>query len=371
MVEGEELVQDWVSNASLALGFDSQTTSWLLAGAIFIAVVFTLVIARYFLLSRLQGVVDKTTNVVDDLLLDLVRRTSWPFFIVLGIFFAAVALKLSPRATIAVRNLFSIALFVQGGVWANYVLSFAVDSYLRRRRGDDSSKLAVLALFNFFARIAVWTLVVLLALDNLGVEVATLIAGLGVGGIAIGLALQSVLKDTFASLSIILDKPFEVGDFIIVDDLQGTVEHIGIKTTRILSLNGEEVVLGNNDLLTSRVRNYKKVQERRVLQSFTVDYDTLTAKLSRIPEIVQEVLASVEEARFDRAYLKSFGEYAIEFEIGYYVTRPDFEHMIDRRHQVNLELHHRFQEEGIRFGVPARRLLVEGEGRSQPKLSSL
>ncbi len=364
MVEREELVRDWLSRLGAGLGFDSDTTSWLMAGSIFVVVVVGMVVVRHILLSRLQGVVDRTKNVVDDLVFDLVRRTSWPFFVVLGIFLAAVALKLSPRGTMVVRSLFSIALFVQGGIWANYVLSFTVDAYLRRRQGEDTSKLAVLALFNFFARIAVWTLVLLLALDNLGVEVATLIAGLGVGGIAIGLALQSVLRDTFASLSIILDKPFEVGDFIIVDDLQGTVEHIGIKTTRVLSLNGEEYVLGNNDLLTSRIRNFKRVQERRVLQAFAVAYDTPTEKLERVQSIVQEVLGSIEEARFDRTYLKAFGENALEFEMVYYVARPDFDLMVERRHQVNLALHQRFGEEEIRFGVPPRRVLLEGDGEA-------
>ncbi len=365
MVEHEELVQDWATKLGASLGFDVATTSWLLAAALFLVIVLGMAAVRHVLLSRLQGVVDRSKNLVDDLVLDLVRRTGWPFFVIVGIFVGSVALRLSPPVDAVIRRLFSIALFVQGGIWANYVLSFVVDAYLQRRRGEDASKVAVLALFNFFARIAVWTLVVLLVLDNLGVEVVTLIAGLGVGGIAIGLALQSVLRDTFASLSIILDKPFEVGDFIIVDDLQGTVEHIGIKTTRILSLDGEEVVIGNNDLLSCRIRNFKKIAERRVLQQLRLAYDTSPDDLDAIRPIVKEVVDEVEETRYERAYFKSFGHEAVEFEFGYYVTRGDFEQMMERRQQVNLALHRRLTEEGYRFGLPSRRVYSDDDGAGE------
>ncbi len=369
MTEGTQLFSDWLTSLGAAVGL-GEGTGWVPAIGIFALVVVGLSVVRHVLLSRLQGVVDRTENVVDDLLLDLVRRTKWPFFVMLGLFLGALVLQLSPGLSTVVRRLFSIALFIQAGVWANYVLSFVVNAYLERRRGQDASKIAVLALFNFFARIAVWTLVLLLVLDNLGVKVATLIAGLGVGGIAIGLALQSVLKDTFASLSIILDKPFEIGDFVIIDDIQGTVQHIGIKTTRILSLNGEELVIGNNDLLSCRIRNYKKIEERRVVQTIRLPLDTPAEKLERVRPIFQEAVDAVEDVRFERAYLKAFGADAVEFDVGFFVTRPDFDVMMDRRQQVNLELHRRLGAEGMRFALPAHAVSFSGAAEGADELPS-
>ena len=179
-------------------------------------------------------------------------------------------LTLRPGVAVGLRRVFSAALFIQLGIWANHTLTFFLERYLKRRGEGEVPRVALLSLFGFFGQLTVWAVVAMLALQNLGIDVTALVAGLGVGGIAIGLALQNVLRDTFASLSIILDKPFEEGDFIIVGDLVGTVERIGVKTTRLRSLSGEQLVFGNDDLLSSRIRNYKRMYERRVLFSFGV-----------------------------------------------------------------------------------------------------
>ncbi len=184
-------------------------------------------------------------------------------------------------------------------------------------------------------------------------------AGLGVTGIAVALALQNILGDLFASLSIVLDKPFVVGDYIVVDTLQGTVERIGLKTTRVRSLSGEQIVFSNADLLKSRLRNFKRMQERRVAFTFGVTYQTPEALLTRIPGIVREVITPLPSTRFDRAHFQSFGEYALLFEVVYFVTTPDYALFMDIQQAINLGLLGRFRQEGIAFAYPTQTHLVK------------
>jgi small-conductance mechanosensitive channel len=217
--------------------------------------------------------------------------------------------------------------------------------------------------------VVIWSLVLLAALDNLGVDITALVAGLGVGGIAVGLALQDVLKDTFAALSIILDKPFELGDFVVVDDLAGNVEHIGIKTTRVRSLSGEQLVFGNGDLLSSRIRNFKRLVERRGLFTFGVLYSTPADTLERIPEMVREIVDGLETTRFDRAHFKAFGDSSMDFEVVYYVLDAEYLTFMDLQQAINLALVRRFADEGIEFAYPTRTLFLEpGQGALRTEL---
>jgi small-conductance mechanosensitive channel len=211
------------------------------------------------------------------------------------------------------------------------------------------------------ARLAVWSLVLLLALDNLGFNITALLAGMGIGGIAVALAAQNILGDLFASLSIVLDKPFVVGDFIVVGEQLGTVEYIGLKTTRIRSLGGEQIVFSNTDLLGSRIRNYKRMQERRVVFGFGVVYQTPHEKLQTIPGMVREIIGKLDRARFDRAHFKEYGDSSLNFEVVYYVLSADYNVYMDIQQAINLELFRRFQEDGIDFAYPTRTLYVVGE----------
>ncbi len=200
-----------------------------------------------------------------------------------------------------------------------------------------------------------------LVLDNLGVNITTLVAGLGVGGIAIALAVQNILSDVFCSVAILVDKPFQVGDFIIVGDMMGTVEKIGIKTTRVRSLSGEQLVFSNADLVNSRIRNYKRMQERRVVFSFGVIYQTPADKLEHIPAMVKEIIESVDQARFDRTHFKQFGDSSLDFECVYYVLSRDYNLYMDIQQKINLELFTRFEKEGIEFAYPTRTLYISKE----------
>ena len=223
-----------------------------------------------------------------------------------------------------------------------------------------------MAALGFLVRILLWSVLLLMALDNVGIEIGPVLTGLGVGGIAVALAVQNVLGDLFASLSIVLDKPFVIGDFIVIDDYKGNIEHIGLKTTRVRSLSGEQLVLGNADLLKSRIRNFKRMQERRILFTLGVVYQTPRETAARIPDMLKDVIESTDSTRFDRAHFKSFGPSSLDFEVVYYVLVPEYNTYMDIQQKMNLEIMRRFEAEGIEFAYPTQTLYLEGLARAEP-----
>ena len=340
---------------------------WGVALLVFVAVLVVLRALRHVLHSRLARLAARTDTELDDLAGQLLGRTSKTVLLVVAAAVAGRTLELAPRAEVALGRLLFVAVAVQAGLWATHLLHWLLDRYLRRRDGGEAVRSAVLGLFRFLGRVAIWSVVLLLALDNVGLDVTALIAGLGVGGLAVGLALQNVLQDTFASLSIVLDKPFVVGDFITVGELSGTVERIGIKTTRLRSLTGELLVFGNGDLLSSRIRNFQQMAERRVPLHFGVVYQTPADKLAAIPGMVAEIVAGIDRARLDRAHFKSFGDSSLDFEVVYYVESPEYIVHADIRQAINLALVRRFEAEGIEFAYPTRTVFLAGGGGDERK----
>jgi small-conductance mechanosensitive channel len=212
-------------------------------------------------------------------------------------------------------------------------------------------------------------LVLLSMLDNLGINVTALVASLGIGGIAIALAAQNILGDLFASLTIAIDKPFVIGDFIILGQETGTVEHVGLKTTRLRSLSGEQIILSNNDLLQSRIHNYKRMEERRALFAIGVTYDTPAEKLELIPELIKQAVAAQTDARFDRAHFKSFGAFSLDFETVYYVRKPDYGVFMDVQQAINLQLVRSFADHSIAFAFPTQTLHLNHSAAPAPALA--
>jgi small-conductance mechanosensitive channel len=197
-------------------------------------------------------------------------------------------------------------------------------------------------------------MVLLLALDNLGVEIKPLLAGLGIGGIAVALAVQTVLSDLLASMSIALDKPFAIGDSLKVDDFQGTVEHIGVKSTRLRSLSGEQIIMGNTDILKSRVRNFGRMRERRTAFTLGVSYDTDARALAAIPAVIQQIITAIPDTRFDRCHFLTYGDTALQFEVVFFTTSPDFTTYADAQQKINLGIVERLREMKVSFAAPAR-----------------
>ena len=207
-------------------------------------------------------------------------------------------------------------------------------------------------------RVVIWGLAIVFFLDNLGFKISTVIAGLGIGGIAVGLAAQAILKDLFSYFSIIFDRPFEVGDFIIIDDYLGTVEYIGAKTTRIRSLSGEQLVFSNTDLTDSRVRNYKRMEKRRVLFRIGVTYDTPLEKLKEIPRVIEDIIKNVPDTIFDRAHFFSYADFSLVFEIVYYVIGSDYNKYMDIQQEINFKIKEEFNKRSIEFAFPTQTIYL-------------
>ena len=329
-----------------------------LATLIVLNIVFSLI--KRWLVKRFEAGRMFIKANISELLGEIFNRTKRILLFLLALYLSSHWLELPPTATVLIQSVAFVAVVFQIGLWGNYLIYFGLAQYVGRKVQDPSTSSGVMVM-SLFGRFVLWSFVLLVILENLGVNVTTLIASLGVGGIAIGLATQNILSDLFASLSILLDKPFEVGHFIIVGDQLGTVEKIGLKTTRVRSLSGELLVFGNNDLLSSRIRNYTHFWERRVVFSFGVLYDTPSEKLKKIPTIVRETIESIEQTRFDRAHFKAFGDFSLNFEVVYYVLSPDYVIYMDIQEKINLAIFEAFENEGIGFAFPTRTIHIASQ----------
>ncbi len=330
----------------------------LLAGMLTLAL---LVGARRLVIGRLRALAERTTTQLDDLLLEIIQRTGSLYFFILSFYVASRSLVMGSYGVYAQR-LLVIATFIQIAFWATALLN----GVLRRwsHRADRPANATAVIAFRFIGRVIIWSLCLLLMLDNLGVKVVSLMAGLGVGGIAVALAVQNILGDLFSSISIVLDKPFEIGDTISVGDCTGAVEHIGLKTTRLRSVTGEQLILSNSDLLGSRIRNFKRMNERRVLLTFGVSYQTPAELLPVIPGLLREAVQSQANIRFDRAHLSKLAPYSIDFEMVYWVTVPDYMAHMDAQQALLLQVASSFAGRGIEFAYPTQTVLVQGNAKA-------
>jgi small-conductance mechanosensitive channel len=344
---------------------DNTLQTWAIAVGTALLVWMAIKVVKTFLQRRMAKLVARTRSEMDDLILEVIRETKFFFPLIVAIYVGAQALELPELAENIIAGATVILVLLQAGIWGSTMITFWVKRYMKRRMQEDAAAATSVAALSFVGKLALWAVLLLLALDNLGYDVTALVAGLGIGGIAVALALQNVLGDLFASLSIVLDKPFVIGDFIIVGDYLGTVEHIGLKTTRVRSLGGEQLVFSNGDLLESRIRNYKRMAERRVLFGFGVVYQTPPDALAAIPGQVREIIESIDKTRFDRAHFKGYGDSSLDFEVVYYVLSPDYNMYMDIQQEINLEVYRRFAEQGIDFAYPTRTLYVIGEDEEE------
>jgi small-conductance mechanosensitive channel len=333
---------------------------WAVAGLLVVAAVCVLAVLRYVMARAVSVLAKRTATELDDYLAQVIARTRLWLLFPLALYAGASALELPPKLEQLIELLVVVALVLQAVLWVNSFIGFWLERQVAKRRGVDGEGVTALTLLGFAARVAVWALMLLLIIDQLGFDITALVAGLGIGGVAVALAAQNILGDLFASLSIVLDKPFVVGDFVVVGELRGTVENIGIKTTRVRSLDGELIVFANSDLLKSRIRNFKRMYERRVLFLVQVTYQTPPEKLEGIPAILRAAVERRKQTRFDRAHFKEFADSALTFEVVYFVLSPDYNLYMDIQQAINLEILRRFGEEGIDFAYPTRTLFLQG-----------
>jgi len=322
---------------------------WLVAVGGSAGLFIALIMVRRMAVGRLSRLAVATKRDLDNLVLAALQRTHAAFLLVIAAAIGARYLQLPDSIASGINVAFVLAIVLQIGIWANNAFSFWLSKTIEARMQQDASTVTTITALGFVGKVALWSVVALLVLDNLGINITAIVAGLGIGGIALALATQRVLGDVLASLSIVLDKPFALGDFIVVQGDMGTVEHIGLKTTRIRSLSGEQIVVSNSDLLESRIQNFKRMEERRVVFGIGVTHDTTYDQLSRINAMVKSIVESQPSVRFDRAHFKQYSLSALEFEVVYYVLSADFNTHMDIQHAINLELYRQFEETGIRF----------------------
>ncbi|HNY50333.1 MAG TPA: mechanosensitive ion channel family protein [Smithella sp.] len=335
--------------------------SWLAASVIFILVFAALKITQSIAIRKLSKMAAATENQIDDLFVCMLRNTKSFILLIISAYIASGMIDIIPAIAGPLQKVIILLLILQAGLWAGAGISFAFDQTIHQRKDQDASSITTIKFLKFISRFILWIIVLLLLLDNLGVNITGLVAGLGIGGIAVALAVQNILGDLLASLSIILDKPFVIGDFIEVDSLSGTVEYIGLKTTRIRSLSGEQLIFANNDLLKSRIRNYRRMSERRIVFGFGIDYQTPPEKLQEVSTIIREIVEKTENVRFDRVHFKEYGDSSLKYEVVYFVTDRDYKIYMNVQEKINLEIFKTFLARGIKFAYPVRNVFIRHE----------
>jgi small-conductance mechanosensitive channel len=336
--------------------FGNSTRAWLIAAVVAVGIYAVLAIGRRILVSRLGALAERTETDIDDAIVDLIKNTR-------GFFIAAVALGAALRGLDVhaklvgpLTALLQLLVLLQVGVWISGLIGFLVQRAMTKRRETaDRIGIAAVRAIGVTIKVVAWIILSLVALQFVFEKnVTTLVTTLGVGGIALALAVQNILGDLLAAVAIVFDRPFDVGDTIAVDSLVGTVEQIGLKTTRLRSVTGEQLIIGNGELLKSKLRNYKRMYERRALLNIDITYDTPPKVIEQIPPMLKSIIEGQKSVRFERSHFAGFQESALRIETVYFVLDPDYKLFMDVQQAVNLEILRRFAAQGIKFAFPTR-----------------
>jgi small-conductance mechanosensitive channel len=352
--------------------YGNPVRAWIAALVMFTVAYFALGLVKRIVVRQLRRFSSGTETYVDNAIAVALSRTRTWFLVIVSVWAAAFFVTVPEALGALIGRVVILVVLLQIAIWVNSAIIAWREEYGDRMLEEDAAAVTTMRALTFLARMILWSVVLLVVLDNLGFEITAMIAGLGVGGIAVALAVQNILGDLFASLSIVLDKPFVVGDFIIVGELLGTVEHVGLKTTRVRSLSGEQLVFSNSDLLNSRIRNFKRMQTRRIVFEFGVVYQTPLERLREIPGVVQEIIEAQEDTRFDRAHFKAYGDFALDFEVVYHVLSADFNVYMDIQQAINFAMYERFDEMGVSFAYPTQTLFLKRGAKpsSESRLAS-
>lgn len=330
---------------------------YLLALGIFVGGMLVVYGFKRYILGHLKKWADATATSLDDLLVKAIEKSLVPA-VYLGILYVSLhTLVLSPGFKHGLR----IAVIVLATVLVVRAViaaaNFALQTYLKKPADPEQGEKQVKGIRGLIGFV-IWAIALVFLLDNLGVKISAVVAGLGIGGVAVALAAQAVLGDLFSYFVIFFDKPFEIGDFIVVGDKMGVVEHVGIKTTRIRAIGGEQLVFANTDLTSSRLHNFKKMERRRVVFKLGVVYQTPVEKLRAIPQIVKKAIGDQADATFDRGHFASYGDFSLNFEFVYYVDGADYAHYMDIQQAINLVIFEEFGAQEIEFAYPSQTLFV-------------
>ncbi|MBC7567220.1 MAG: mechanosensitive ion channel family protein [Pedobacter sp.] len=345
---------------------DNTIYRWLIALAMITLLYLTIKLFKTFILKRVKKWAQNTSTSWDNFVVALVETSVIPLLYISSFYFGLMTLKLDDKITNILHTAYLGAftfflLKIVSSAFKKFIYSF-----IRREESNEDKQKQAAGLI-IIANIVIWILGIIFLIDNLGYNVTTLIAGLGVGGIAIALAAQAVLGDLFSYFVIFFDRPFEIGDFVVVGDDNGVIEYIGIKTTRIRTLSGEQLVCSNTDLTNSRLHNFKRMEKRRIVFSLGVTYQSTHQQLAEIPALVKDIIVSKAKLQFDRGHFSGYGDFSLNFEFVYYVLDSDYTIYMDNQQAVYLEIFAQFEKRGIEFAYPTQTLFV---GHETPKLAN-
>lgn len=338
--------------------FQNTVLQYLISVGIFFVGLVVLKFIKIIVIQYLKKLSQKTETTFDNFLIENIEKTVVPMLYFGAFYIALHNLKFTEAIDKGINALGAIIITLLGIRFAISVLSQLLENYWLKTYQHEAKEKSLKGLL-VIGKFLIWGVGIIFLLDNLGFKISTVIAGLGVGGIAVALAAQTVLGDLFSYVSILFDRPFEVGDFITVDDQLGTVEHIGIKTTRLTSLSGEQLIFSNTDLTGSRIRNYKRMLRRRVVFKIGVIYQTKLEHLQEIPQMIKGIIESVNDTAFDRSHFQAYGDFSLDFETVYYVVGNDYNKYMDIHQKVNLKIFEEFSKRGIEFAYPTQTLFVE------------
>ncbi|OJV63832.1 MAG: hypothetical protein BGO41_00515 [Clostridiales bacterium 38-18] len=329
---------------------------WFLGTFVFATLV--ILFLKSVLLKRIFGWVLKRSTVEDTVFIPAVRKYLPRFLYIAALYVSSRILTITDKVN-HVLGLFLLAFAVYySAKLLSAFIEYLFNRYREKKTVDSSQNMAIVWLIKM-SKFVVWTIALLLLISNIVPDVSALIAGLGVGGIAIAFASQAIIEDIFSYFTIFFDRPYELGDFVIVGDFLGTVEHIGIRTTRLRSLGGEQLVFSNKDLTSARLKNFKTMQERRVVFSLGVTYDTPLETLKQLPDVIKATIEAREQTRFDRAHFQSYGDSSLRFEVVYYVLTGDYNIFMDIQQAINFDIREKFDALGVAFAFPSRTLYIE------------
>ncbi len=334
---------------------------YFLAAAVFIGLFLLLKIFEWVIIARLRVLSKRTKTDIDDTVIEVLHDVKPPIYLLIALYFGIQFITLPEIVQNIVRIFFLVAIVYEVVQAISKLLAYVLHRFMNKNSNDDDNKQnqAMIKVITGAVKVFLWLLGLLLILQNLGVNVTSLIASLGIGGLAVALALQSVLSDLVSSVSIYMDKPFEVGDFITAGSDSGTVEKIGLKTTRLQTLRGEELVISNKELTSTRVQNFRKLTKRREAMTLGVLYETASEKLEQIPKIVEDIVNAQELAEFDRCHFSKLNDFSLDFDIVYYVATKEYGEYMDIKQAINLALFKAFAEKQIEFAYPTQKVYVE------------
>lgn len=353
-------MQDWLLKTEL---FSIPVWNWLLAFAVAMGVLVALFWVRHVVRERLRRPANSSQSSISRIFLGAIGSTTAFALLVVSLLIGVKMLDVPIAWQRGLAQLWFVAVVLQVTLWASTAITFGIDRHLARHTDVNRVTMTIVG---FAARAVVWAVAVLAVLDNMGINITAFVASLGIGGVAVALAAQVVLADLFASISIGLDKPFEPGDFIVVGAIAGNIEHVGLKSTRIRSLGGEQIVCSNTELLKQTIQNYKRMELRRIAFRFVVAYGAKLDQAQAIVANVKKAIMAIEGTRFDRAHLLQFSERGLEYEVVYYVLSSDYTRYMDIQQEINFSIMHQIQEEGLEFGRAEMRVHYPADQAPSP-----